>query len=71
MIETCYHRIIELPAHLLVGLLSHSEDVGVHVPHVLATVGPDHFLSVDMELVIRVDGHQHYACRHTGIYIHI
>lgn len=47
------------PGHLLIGFLCHSEDVRVHVAHVLATVGVDDILSIDWQLFIRIDGNKH------------
>ena len=49
------------PGHFPEGLLSHSEDVGVHGPHVLPPVGIDDILTVQGQLLIGVDCHQHDA----------
>lgn len=56
-------RVESWPGHLLVRFLSHSKYVRVHVPHVLPAVGVDDLLAVDLELLVRVDGHQHNACK--------
>ncbi len=46
------------PGHLFVRFLCHSKYMRIHVPHVLAAVCIDDFFSIDMKLLIRVDGHQ-------------
>ena len=38
------------------------KDVGVHIPHVLATVGVDDILTVDWQLIIRINGNKHNTC---------
>lgn len=53
---------VTLPGHLLIGLLRHSEDVWVHVTHVLPTVCMDDGVSVDGQLLVWVNGHQDDAC---------
>lgn len=50
------------PGHLLVRFLSHGKYVRVHVPHVLPAVGIDDLLAIDLELLVRVDGHKHNSC---------
>lgn len=52
-----------LPGHLLVGFFCHSKDVGVHVTHVLAAVGIDDILSIDWQLLIRINGNKHNTCK--------
>lgn len=49
------------PGHLLIGFLCHREDVGIHVPHVLAAVGVDDILLVDRQLLVGIDGHEDNA----------
>lgn len=51
------------PRHLPVGLLRQGKDVGVHIPHLPATVGVNHLLLVDGQHLVGVDGHQDDACR--------
>lgn len=47
-----------LPGHLFVGLLCHCKYMRVHVSHVLARVGVNDCISIDMELFVRVYSHQ-------------
>lgn len=50
------------PGHLLVGFFCHSKDVGVHVTHILATVGVDDILSIDWQLLVWINGDKHNTC---------
>lgn len=47
------------PGHLLIGFFCHCEDMGVHIAHVLATVCIDDILSIDWQLLIRINGNKH------------
>lgn len=48
-----------LPAHLLVGLLCHCKYVRIHVSHVLAWVGVNDCISIDMKLLVWIYSHQY------------
>lgn len=54
----CGYLSFHSPGHLFVSLLCHSEDMWVHVAHVLTAVGIDDVWAVDWQSLVRVDGHQ-------------
>lgn len=46
------------PGHLFVCFLCHCKYMGVHVSHVLPTVGIDDVSFIDGQALIRIDGNQ-------------
>lgn len=53
------HTCSDKPGHLLVSFLCYSEDMWVHVAHVLTAVGVDDICSIDGQRLVRVNGHKH------------
>lgn len=56
---SCDYFCFYLPGHLFVGLLCHSKYMRVHVSHVLAWVGMNDCISIDMKLFVWIYSHQY------------
>lgn len=56
---SCDYFCFYLPGHLFVGLLCHCKYMRVHVSHVLAWVGMNDCISIDMKLFVWIYSHQY------------